>query len=277
MGTGAGDATQPAVISLLRYVDNAQIFLLQLSLAVIHQLENEPFVAKLKQVCQPAFADYLGEINPRNLTRYMNLTKIADFIAREVGDAIEFKGFEYWRKILIDQGLASRQVEKGGGWEGFGGVHSHYTFTDMGAAFFNLQACLLVLPSIALELFKKTSSFDTRRLSYSAAEMILLTRKQVNLSAHFSSQSKTMQALIVGTLYFLGMHFLKHKEVSHVELWSHVEVYMEGKVKQEDFNSCLVFLKDYIRGGTTIKPTKEGEAIFYFLGELIRNSPQNGS
>ncbi len=266
----AGDATQSAVIPLLRYVDNAQLFLLQLSLAVIHQLENDPFVTNLKQVCQPEFAQYLGEINPRNLTRYMNLTKIADFIAREASDAQDFRGFDYWRKVLVDQGLASRQVEKGGGWAGFGGVHSHYTFTDVGAAFFNLQACLLVQPSIAPELYKKASTLDMRRLSHSAAEMILLTHKQVSLAAHFSSQSKSFQSLLVGTLYYLGKHLSRNKETPFEELWSHVEVYSEGKVTKDEFNACLVFLNDYIRGGSTIKPTKEGEAIFYFLGELIQ-------
>ncbi len=269
MVTGAGESTQSAVIPLLRYVDNAQLFLLQLSLAVIHQLENETWVAKLKQVCRPDFAEYLGAISPRNLTRYMNLTKIADFIAREASDAQGFKGFEYWRNVLIDQGLASRQVEKGGGWTGFGGVHSHYTFTDVGSAFFNLQACLLVKPSIAPDLFKQTSSLDTRGITYSAAETILLKRKQVSLAAHFSSQSKMLQGLLVGTLYYLGKHLHIQKEVSLEELWSHVEVYMEGQVTKDDFNRCLAFLQEYIRGGTTIKSTKEGEALFYFIGELL--------
>ncbi len=270
MAIGAGDVSQSAVIALLRYVDNAQLFILQLSLAVIHQLENEPFVVKLKQVCQPEFAQYLGEINPRNLTRYMNLTKIADFIARETSDAQEFKGFDYWRKVLLDQGLASRQVEQGGGWAGFGGVHSHYTFTDVGSAFFNLQACLLVKPSIAPDLFKQASSLDTRGVTYSAAETILLKRKQVSLAAHFSSQSRTLQNLLVGVLYYLGKHLHKKKEVSFEELWSHVDFYAEGKVTKESFNGCLVFLQEYIRGGTTLKPTKEGEALFYFLGELLQ-------
>ncbi len=270
MGTGGGSVSQPAVIPLLRYVDNAQLFILQLSLAVIHQLENERFVARLKQVCQSDFAQYLGEINPRNLTRYMNLTKIADFTARETSDAQEFKGFDYWRKILLYQGLASRQVEQGGGWAGFGGVHSHYMFTDVGLAFFNLQACLLVKPSIAPDLFKQASSLDTRGVTYSAAETILLKRKQVSLAAHLSSQSKSLQNILPGVFFCLGKLLHQRKEASVDDLWSRVDFYSEGKATKEIFTSCLALLQEYIRGGSTIKPTKEGEALFYFLGELLQ-------
>ncbi len=259
------------VIPLLLYVDNAQLFLLQLSLAIIQQLENEPFVTKLKQVCQPEFAQYLGEINPRNVTRYMNLTKIADFIARETGNVQEFKGFDYWRKMLLDKGLASRQVEKGGGWAGFGGVHSHYTFTDLGAAFYNLQACLLVKPSIAQELFKQASSLDARGLTYLATEIILVQRKQVNSDTPFSGhQSKALQNLLVGVFAYLGLLRQKQKEVLTEDLWSRVDFHFEGKMRKEDFNECLIILKDYVRSGTAIKYSKEGEALFFFLGELIR-------
>ncbi|OLS15863.1 MAG: hypothetical protein RBG13Loki_0503 [Promethearchaeota archaeon CR_4] len=269
--TGTCDNSQKALLALLNYVDNANLFLLELSLAVIRQLENEPFVAKFQQVCAKEFANYLGEINPKNVTRYMNLAKIVHFLAIETGFAPEFKGFNYWRKKLLDLRLATRQVEQGGGWAGFGGVHSHYTFTDIGMAFYNLQTCLLVKPSISQDLFKQSSTLDTSGLVNLATETILFKRKQVNADTPFSRpQSKALQSLLVGIFAYLGLLLQMQKEVLSEDLWSQVDFHFDGMMRKEDFGDCLAFLKDYVRSGTTIKFTKEGEALFFFLSEIIR-------
>jgi len=269
MGPGARESSQTALLALLNYVDNANLFLLELSLAVMHQLENEPFVAKLRQVCTGEFASYLGEINPKNVTRYMNLAKVVDYLAQEVGFASEFKGFDYWRKILIDLGLATRQVEQGGGWSGFGGVHSHYAFTPVGNTFFNLQACLVTSPPIGPELLKQPLSPDTRVQNYAITELILFQRRKLRSGAlHPDLLSKSLQPLQLAVFLALGVLFASKKRCSYETLRLQVNQYYPKEFTEENFVACLQTVRTFYQG-RPFKPSDVGKLVFHYLGEFL--------
>lgn len=139
--------------TLIRNFDNESSFVTLAAAATIPHLEVPLNRAR--------FFDYDKDLelyfDSKDLNRFSRLQKLTKIIAKRI-KAKPVKGFERNLKQFREQNVMIREKEgpsEGMAWQGFGGVHSHYTLTPLGETLLIFQATL------------RTSILDFRKIAFS--------------------------------------------------------------------------------------------------------------
>ncbi|MFW9923113.1 MAG: hypothetical protein ACFFDW_07460 [Candidatus Thorarchaeota archaeon] len=124
----------------IREIDNESSFTILLSASMLPYLE-EP-------LNRARFFDYDKKLelyfDSKDLNRFSRLKELTDIVTNRIkGNPV--KGFEKYLKFFRENNLMVREKEgptDGMAWQGFGGVHSHYSLTPLGNAHLIFQATL---------------------------------------------------------------------------------------------------------------------------------------
>ncbi|MHA1733809.1 MAG: hypothetical protein ACTSU5_17835 [Promethearchaeota archaeon] len=148
MTTNGAGSVEGVLLDLAAHLENDVVYTLSLATGVAQRLEDPRHIDDLSPVLDEDARDFLRELNPKNVNRFGTIKRLVELIYPAYTRGKVLKGFDYWRKWMVGRGLLSHQREHGGGWQGFGGVHSHYYLSHLGQLYFNLQSFFLLDPPV---------------------------------------------------------------------------------------------------------------------------------
>jgi len=128
------------VQEVLHELDKEGCFTILLTLVMVTYLE-EPLE-------RARFFNYDKKLelyfDSKDINRFTRIKALSAIIAKQI-NAKEVKGFERLLNLCAEKELVIKEREgpsEGMAWKGFGGVHSHYSLTELGRAFLVLQSAL---------------------------------------------------------------------------------------------------------------------------------------
>lgn len=138
-------------------LDKESCFIILLTLVMLTYLE-EP-------LNRARFFNYNKKLelyfDSKDINRFTRVKELAHIIANQLKLA-KVQGFERFLQLLVEKNLVIREREgpvEGMAWKGFGGVHSHYSISELGKAFLVLQTALRC-KSINIGTVQITSDWD---------------------------------------------------------------------------------------------------------------------
>lgn len=139
-------ALESRLFQLLHHVENRTVYLILLATGLTQKLEDPRYLDTFRTFLSGAVVESLRAVAPKDLNRYQTIQRMVTLLGDEFHATTA--GFDYWRNWMLDQGVLAHQKEAGGGWQGFGGVHSHYYINRTGMLFFNLMTFFMVTPVV---------------------------------------------------------------------------------------------------------------------------------
>lgn len=252
--------------TVIREFDDEVSFVILLAAALLPYLE--------KPVNRARFFNYDKELelyfSPKDLNRFTRLQKLFEYIG-EMIDAEKLSGFTRTLKSMREHKIMLREKEgpsEGMAWQGFGGVHSHYTLTPIGLAVLIFQTSLRCS---AVNLKKIPFSEDWDQIVQEEVDLIISTLVANHLKIrdhekHF--YTKREEASFISQRVFEVIASSK-KSVTKEELRSFIEEHA-GEVHIGEIPGALQRLSPLLHtSGSAYRLNTRGEAVMIGYANVL--------